>query len=110
MNLQLKLSAKQLSVLVYCFQKSGSTAGQTKEEKFTWSILNEIILKVQKKYLEFTSSQNLFNAKKKYTFKLTYYQAFILEKFLVTFQHTPLNDYDRNVINFMISQLNKQLT
>lgn len=109
MNLQLKLSAKHLSVLVYCFQKSGSTSGQTKEEKFTWSILNEIILKVQKKYLDVTSSQTLFNAKKKHTFKFTYYQAFMLEKFLLTFQNTPLSEYDRNTVNFMISQLNKQL-
>lgn len=108
MKLTLKLSAKQLSTLIYCFQ-NGSQTGQTKEEKFTWSIMNEIVLKVQKKYLDVTASMTLFNAKKKHSFNFTYYQGYILEKFLQTAQQRPLSDYDRNVLNLIISTLNKQL-
>jgi hypothetical protein len=109
MKLTLKLSAKQLSTLIYCFQNSGQTQVQTKEEKFTWSILNEIILKVQKKYLDVTASTNLFNSKKKHSFNFTYYQAFMLEKFLQIAQQRALSEYDRNVVQLIISTINKQL-
>jgi len=109
MKLNLKLSAKQLSVLIYCFNQSEATPSQSKEEKFTWSILNEIILKIQKKYLEITASMTLFNAKKKHSFNFTFYQAYMLEKYLHVQTNRPLSDYDRNVVQFIISTLNKQM-
>lgn len=109
MKITLKLSAKQLSVLVYLLQQNDQPNNANKEERFFWSILNELKLKIEKKHLEINSGLTLFNSKQKHNLRFNFYQAYIIEQYLIICSRQPLNDYDGNVLKFIYSTINKQL-
>lgn len=73
-------------------------------------MLDKVILKFKKKQLEVQLNADLFTKDKKHTFTLEYYEAHFLEQFTILTHDHPLNEYDRNVIRFVQSSLNQQLT
>lgn len=110
MKIELKLSARQLNTVVYCFSTIQLVYSKERKHRVAKSILDEIIIKLKKKHVEVENQENNLFAKKKdtkFTFKV--YEADCLEQYLLMVENTPLNDYDRNAIRLIINKLNQQL-
>lgn len=75
------------------------------------SILVELAIKIEKKHVEVKShTKTLFSKPKKPKFTFKYYEADALENFLLIAENEPLNEYDRNVVRYIIHKLNQQLS
>lgn len=109
MKVALKLSKNQLNSLVFSFNALGRIPANNRDVKVARSILDKMALKFQKKYLEASQQPTLFSKPKKYTFSLEYYEAHYLEQFITIMDDFPMNEYDRNVLRLINSNLNHQL-
>jgi hypothetical protein len=110
MKVKLKISEKHLNSLVYTFGFLENTPNKDRGVKVARSVLDKVILKFKKKQLDVQISGNLFTKCKKHNFTLEYYEAHFLEQFTILTDQHPLNDYDRNVIRYIQSSLNQQLS
>lgn len=110
MKIALKISEKQLSTLVYCFKEIPKVMPKDRNAKVAKSVMDKVALKFQKKQLEIQHQSNLFNNNKKYSFSLEIVEAHFLEQFTSVMVNYPLNDYDRNVVRFIQTSLNQQLS
>jgi len=111
MKVNLKLSPMQINALVHHFPKPPYAPEKNREIKVARSVLEKVILKFEKKELEIRRQKvDLFTKKpKKVSFGLEYYEAHYLEKFIEAVETFPMNDYDRNVLRMIKSNLNQQL-
>lgn len=111
MKINLKLTARQLNTVVYCFNSVNLSYSKDRSHRVLKSILDEVMLKMQKKNLEAQQTAGLLFHKPKDTkFTFKYHEADCLEKYLLSIEeNTPLNEYDRNAIRLIINKLNQQL-
>lgn len=110
MKVNLKISPQQLNALVHHFPKPPYTPERSREIKVARSVLNKVILKFEKKQLEQNRQKpNLFTKPKKISFSLEYFEGHYLEKFIEAVEGFPMNEYDRNVLRLIKSNLNQQL-
>ncbi len=111
MSLQLNLSAKQLGVLVFHFNTLETKPVVNREVKVARSILDKLIKKLKKKYLDVIDepTRNKKNQIKKYKVSIEYHEAHFLETFITIAETFAMSEYDRNVLNFIKSTLNQQL-
>ena len=107
--IKIQLSARQLNTIAFSFNYLKSIHPVSPSDKTARSILLELSLKFQKKNLEIVQKQTLFSNKIKTNFTLKYHEAFYLEYFLNLITNLATNEYDRNVINFVKSNLNQKL-
>lgn len=111
MKAELKLSIKQIGVVVYAydsFVKQGQ--GKSREAKVARSILDKTVIRFKKKQLEQSFAPTLFEKPKKFKFSLEIYEAHYLEQFVIVMENYPLSEYDRNVLQLIKSGLNQQLS
>ncbi|WP_348814093.1 hypothetical protein [Flavobacterium maritimum] len=109
MKINLKLSEKQLSALVYSFNEIPKKPAKERIAKVAKSVLDKVALKLRKRQLEVQSDSNLFNRGKKYSFSLELVEAHFLEQFTTVMIDFPLCEYDRNSLRQIASTLNQQL-
>lgn len=109
MKVNLKISPQQLNALVFHFPKPPFTPEKRREVRVARSVLEKVSLKMQKKQLETKQAPTLFSKPKKISFSLEYFEAHYLEKFIEVAEGFPMNDYDRNVLRLVKSNLNQQL-
>ena len=111
MSLELHLSAKQLGVLVFHFNALEKEPMHSRQGKVARSILDKLILKFRKKYLDVVNLPAKTNKGKikKYKFSIDYHDGHYLETFIDIALNFAMNEYDRNVLNFIKSNLNQQL-
>lgn len=109
MKVKLKISEKQLNSLVYSFGIMAKTPTKDRAVKVASSVLDKVALKFKKKQLEVQQGYTLFKKDTKHSFTLEIVEAHYLEQFTVLVAEHPLNDYDRNVLRFIGSNLNQQL-
>lgn len=112
MKTTLKLSNQQLNTLVHSFNSLNMVLiNDARHVKVSRSILDKVIIKLKKKFLETQQTANLFSAskKKKISFSFEYYEAHYLEEFVSLMVNHPLSDYDRNVLRYIQTNLNQQL-
>ncbi|MBF6607755.1 MAG: hypothetical protein ITG00_03350 [Flavobacterium sp.] len=114
MKIKLQLSEKQLSALVYSFNALGyDPAQRTREIKVARNVLDRVSLKFKKKQLELSIvPPTIFHRStvKKHGFSLEYFEAHYLERFITIAMDHPLNEYDRNVLRLINTNLNQQLS
>jgi len=110
MKVKLKISEKQLNALVYSFGVMAKTPTKDRAVKVATSVMDKVALKFKKKQLEVQQGYNLFKKDTKHSFTLEIVEAHYLEQFTVLVAEHPLNDYDRNVLRFIGSNLNQQLS
>ena len=111
MKLELKLSKSQLNTLVFSFNTLNHIPENERDVKVARSILDKMVLKFRKKYIDAEHEPVLYTSRKpkKYKFSLEYYEAHYLEKFVIILEDFPMNDYDRNVLRLIKTNLNQQL-
>lgn len=109
MKIPLKLSPQQLGVLVHSFNALPHLPNKERDVKVARSILDKVVVKLKKKYVEIDYNQTLFSKKKKTNLTLEFYEAHYLEQFTVIIDDFPMSDYDRNVIRYIRHNLNQQL-
>lgn len=74
------------------------------------SILDNIIIKIEKKNIEVKASlKTLFSKPKKAKFTFLYHEAHSLEQFLLIVENFVMNPYDQNAVLFIKDKLNQQL-
>jgi hypothetical protein len=109
MKVILKMSRNQLNALVVFFPKPPFTPEKTREVKVARSVLQKVSLKMQKKQLEVQQVPTLFSKPKKISFSLEYYEAHYLEKFIELVESFDMDEYHKNVLLLIKSNLNQQL-
>jgi len=109
MKIPLKLSPHQLGVLVHSFNALAQMPAKDREVKVARSILDKVVVKLKKKYVEIDWNQTLFSQKKKTNLTLEFYEAHYLEQFVTIIDAFPMSEYDRNVIRYIRSNLNQKL-
>lgn len=111
MKITLKLSAKQLGAFVFQSNCINSQPVNHREIKVARSVIDKVLLKLRKKYLEVEklSSRNSKGKIIKYTFSFEYHEAHFLERCCDVLLSFSMNEYDRNVLNLIKSNLNQQL-
>ncbi len=110
MKIDLRLSAKQLNTLVFSFNTLTDIPTNSRDVRVSRSILDKVMLKFRKKHAEVHNAHATFFSKpKKYKFSLEYYEAHYLENFAKIMDEYPMNDYDRNVLRLIKTNLNQQL-
>ncbi len=110
MKTALKLSIKQIGVVVFAYEsfvKQHHT--KTREAKVARSILDKTIIRLKKKLLDQTFAPQLFQKPKKFNFSLEIFEAHYLEQFVMLMENYPMSEYDKNVLMFIKSNLNQQL-
>ena len=105
----LSLSSRQLNTLVFSFTILEKMPAVTKDERAARSVLDKLVLKIRKRYLDINANTSIFKKTKKYSFGFEYHEAYHLEQFVVTIENVPMNEYDHNVLHFIKSTLNQQL-
>ena len=108
-KVKLKLSAKQISALVYSFDQAPTTPVKGRIAKVAKSVLDKVVLKVKTKQLQVKQNYNLFNTKEKYSFCLELVEAHFLEQYLVSMSDYPMCEYDKIAINQIAATINQQL-
>lgn len=109
-DIKLKLTAKQLGSLVYILKELPNTPTKERTEKVARSVIKKVSLKIQKKHLEVQHERpDLFTKPKSYSFSLELVEAHFLEQYTQVMINYPLNDYDRNAIRFIQTNLNQKL-
>jgi hypothetical protein len=109
MKVKLEISEKQISALVYSFNQASKAPVRERIAKVAKSVLDKVVLKFKTKQLQVQQDSNLFNSKKKYSFSLELVEAHFLEQYLVSMQEFPMCEYDKNAINQISAEINKQL-
>lgn len=110
MKVNLKISPQQLNALVFHFPKPPHASTKVRDIRVARSVLDKVILKFQKKHLETQlQASDFFTQPKKVSFSLEYFEAHYLEKFIEVVETFPMNDYDRNVLRLIKSNLNQKL-
>lgn len=109
MKIKIKITAKQLGVLVFHFKTLGKEPSKERNVRVARSVLDRVALKMAKKQLETDQQPTLFSKVKHITFSLEYFEGHFLETFLLLLDDHPMNDYDRNVIRLVRSHLNQKL-
>ena len=108
-KIPLKISLLQLGALVHSFNAISTLPINSREVKVARSILDKVVIKLKKKHIEEDYKANLFTKKKKINFSFEFYEAHYLENFIAIVDVFPMNDYDRNVLRFIRSELNQKL-
>lgn len=109
MKIALKISLKQLSVLVYSFNHIGKIPITDREIKVARSILDKVVIKIKKKHIEEDYKMTLFTPKKKINFSFEFHEAHYIERFLIIVDDFAMSEYDRNVLHFIRNELNQKL-
>jgi hypothetical protein len=112
MSIKLQLSKLQLGSLVYCLQQLPKIPAQTRQTKVAISVLSDLSQKFEKKMVtESYKPPTLFTKKKvkKISFTLKIFEAHYLEVYVNMMESHPLNEYDRNVLLYIKSNLNQAL-
>lgn len=108
-KIKLSLSAKHINTLIYCFNQISKAPEKERIAKVAKSVLNKTALNFRKRQLVVQYSRNPSKKEKKFTFSLELVEAHFLEQYLLTMANFPLNDYDRNAVNWITSTINKEL-
>lgn len=109
MKVKLKISAKQISALVYCLDQVSKAPVKGRIAKVAKSVLDKVIVKIKTKQLQVQLKPNYFSSKVKFDFSLELVEAHFLEQYLISMTTYPMSDYDKNVINQISATLNQQL-
>ncbi|PXY44499.1 hypothetical protein [Flavobacterium hydrophilum] len=110
MKVNLKLSPMQLNALVHHFPKPPFTPEKNREIRVARSVLEKVSLKFEKKELETKRLPTRNSKPVKIKFSFEYYEAHYLEKFIEVAETFPMSVYDRNVLLYIKSNLNQQLS
>lgn len=110
MKIELKLSNDSLiainHLLKWLYESENS---QDKKEKVFKSIGYDLSDKFDAKAKSLVKKATLFDSKKKIKFSLKFHEAWALEQILIDLKpHNP-NDYQRNLIQKTINDLNQKL-
>ncbi len=107
--IKLKLNKEELIILIGVLRgHAGSDRAESlMEMKVIYSILDELQLKFEKKFLDFQSEANMFNSKKTTSFKLAYYQAWALMT-LLNETEGP-GEFEYNIIRMTANLLYQKL-
>jgi hypothetical protein len=108
-KVKLKLTAKQISALVYAFDQASKAPVKGRIAKVSKSVMDKVVLKFKTKQLQVNQVTDLFNAKDKHDFSLELVEAHFLEQYLVSMSNYPMCEYDKNVINQISATINQQL-
>lgn len=109
-KIELQLTARQLNSLVYFFTFANQFYPKTREQRVLKSVLDEVMIKIQKKNVEVSiAATNLFSKPKKTKFTFKFYEANSLEQYLLLIENHATNEYDRNAHLFIKNKLNQQL-
>lgn len=110
-KITLQLSPRQLNTLAHIFSYVNQVFSKEREKLVLKSILDDVVIKTQKKNVEvMVKTQNLFAAKTKTKLTFKFHEADALEKFLLMAQENiAMSPYDGNVVLFLISKINQQL-
>lgn len=108
-KVKLKVSEKQIGVLVYSFNQAPRTPVKERISKVAKSVLDKVVLKIKTKHLQVQQKSTLFTSKEKHNISLELVEAHFLEQFLVSMGAFPMSDYDRNVLNQITATINQQL-
>lgn len=110
MKTSLKLSMKQIGVIVFAYDLFVKQhANKTREAKVARSILDKTVIRFKKKQLDKSFEPTLFEKPKKFNFPLEIFEAHYLEQFAMLIENHPMSDYDRNVLGYIKTTLNQQL-
>lgn len=109
MKVKLKLSAKQISALVYSFDQASKAPVKGRIAKVAKSVLDKVVLKVKTKQLQVDQNSNLFNSKEKFDLSMELVEAHFLEQYLVSMRDFPMCEYDKNAINQISATINQKL-
>lgn len=109
MKVKLKLTAKQISALVYSFDQASKVPIKGRIAKVAKSVLDKVVLKVKTKQLKVDQNSNLFNSKEKFDLSMELVEAHFLEQYLVSMGDFPMCEYDKNAINQISATINQQL-
>ena len=109
MKVKLKLTAKQISALVYAFDQASKAPVKGRIAKVAKSVLDQVVVKVKTKQLHVQLKTNHFNDKDKFPFSLELVEAHFLEQYLVSMGDFPMCEYDKNAINQISATINQQL-
>ncbi|WP_281233478.1 hypothetical protein [Flavobacterium gelatinilyticum] len=114
-KVKLTLSEYHLSTLVYSLDHAPQVPVKDRIAKIAKSVLDKITVSFKKKQLD-VKHTSIYEYKKKkkskpkqYVFSLELVEAHFLEQFLLSMTSFPFSDYDRNVVNMLIANLNKEL-
>ena len=110
MKTEIKLSLKQIGVVVFAYESFiKHHYSKTREAKVARSILDKLIIKFKKKLVDQSFAPTLFQKPKKFRFSLEIFEAHYLEQFVMVMENHPMSEYDKNVLMFIKSNLNQQL-
>ena len=114
MKISVKISYSHLQEIYELFEiwDFESTHFLSREVRVNRYVLEKVITKIQKRFIDVKNNQNLFNQKKKITLSLEYYEAHYLEKYLEYFHDPDQTEdvYFQNAIRTIILQINQKLT
>jgi hypothetical protein len=99
----------QLKVLVDTFKNTITPEENNPQQKCARSILSKLILKIKKKQLDELQKTDIFSSKKKIKISMEYHQAYYLQDFLIAVNYVNLDQYERNVVSIIITDLNQKL-
>lgn len=108
-KIHLKLSALQISALVYSFDQASKAPVKGRIAKVAKSVLDKVVLKVKTIQLKVKHNSNLFKSKEKFKISLDLVEAHFLEQYLISMGNYPMSDYDKNAINQISATINQQL-
>lgn len=111
MKAELKISSKQLGVLVFHFNDLKKQPLHSRQGKVAESVLIKLSTRFAKKYMDVMNLPSKSKKGKviKYKFSFDYHEAHYLEVFIAIIENKAMSEYDRNVLNYIKSILNQQL-
>lgn len=110
MKISIKLSAKQMNTLVFAFNSLSHIPVNSRDVRVARSILDKVVLRLRKKYLDVQCEhKTLFYKPKQYSISFEYFEAHYVENFITVMEDFPMNEYDRNVLRLIKTNLNQQL-
>lgn len=109
MKVKLKITAKQISALVYVFDQASKAPVKGRIAKVAKSVLDKVVLKIKTKQLQVHHKTDLFNGKDKFDVSLELVEAHFLEQYLVSMTNYPMSEYDKNAITQISATINQKL-
>lgn len=110
MKIAIKISVSQFNVLHQLFENYNAqdTKYLGRETRVRRYVLEKVIIRLKKQYIDTQQSQDLFNQKKKIKLSFEYYEAHYLELVLSKFPNTT-DPYVQNTIRMITAELNAKL-
>lgn len=108
MKIQLKLTPD--TVLAIDKLLFPNAVGTTKQQRVLLSIMYELAEIFEKRAKKITRSTDLFNAKKKISISLKYYEAWALEQIIRNLINLEDNLYRKNLLQKTADEINQKLS